>query len=151
MARDVRTLLFSTLYPSGARPLHGIFVETRLRELLARGGVQTRVVAPVPWFWSTHPRHGRYAAMARTPAREVHNGIDVRHPAYLTLPRGRTPGSLPLIVLPHGGPASRDEPGFDWWPQALASRGYAVLQPNFRGSTGLGLSFQRAGPLRRTS
>lgn len=64
---------------------------------------------------------------------------------YLTLPRGREAKGLPLIVLPHGGPAGRDEPGFDWWPQALASRGYAVLQPNFRGSTGLGLSFQRAG------
>jgi dipeptidyl aminopeptidase/acylaminoacyl peptidase len=63
----------------------------------------------------------------------------------LTLPRGRTPDKLPLIVLPHGGPATRDYPEFDWWAQALASRGYAVLQPNFRGSAGYGAAFQIAG------
>ena len=63
---------------------------------------------------------------------------------YLTLPQGKTAKNLPLIVLPHGGPESRDEAGFDWWAQALASRGYAVLQPNFRGSTGYGESFIRA-------
>ena len=87
MARDLRILLFSTLYPSSARPLHGIFVETRLRELLSIGGVQARVVAPVPWFWSTDAKHGKYAAMARTPRRETHNGIEVLHPQYPTLPK----------------------------------------------------------------
>jgi dipeptidyl aminopeptidase/acylaminoacyl peptidase len=56
-------------------------------------------------------------------------------PAYLTLPRGRPASMLPLIVLPHGGPAARDTADFDWWAQALAEQGYAVLQPNFRGST----------------
>jgi dipeptidyl aminopeptidase/acylaminoacyl peptidase len=66
-------------------------------------------------------------------------------PAFLTLPKGRDARNLPLIVMPHGGPEARDEPGFDWWAQALASRGYAVLQPQFRGSTGFGLAFQRAG------
>ncbi|EJL27628.1 dipeptidyl aminopeptidase/acylaminoacyl peptidase [Caulobacter sp. AP07] len=64
---------------------------------------------------------------------------------YLTLPPGKAAKNLPLIVMPHGGPESRDEAGFDWWAQALASRGYAVLQPNFRGSTGYGESFIRAG------
>lgn len=64
---------------------------------------------------------------------------------YLTLPPGRDPKGLPLVVLPHGGPASRDTPGFDWWAQALASRGYAVLQPNFRGSDGFGRAFREAG------
>ena len=64
---------------------------------------------------------------------------------YLTLPSGRDPKGLPLIVLAHGGPAARDEPGFDWEAQALASRGYAVLQPNFRGSGGLGAAFEAAG------
>jgi dipeptidyl aminopeptidase/acylaminoacyl peptidase len=63
---------------------------------------------------------------------------------YLTLPNGRPAKNLALIVLPHGGPEARDEAGFDWWAQALASRGYAVLQPNFRGSTGRGESFIRA-------
>jgi dipeptidyl aminopeptidase/acylaminoacyl peptidase len=64
---------------------------------------------------------------------------------YLTLPRGRDPKDLPLVVLPHGGPEGRDTLGFDWWSQALASRGYAVLQPNFRGSEGFGDDFVEAG------
>ncbi|HEY8572134.1 S9 family peptidase [Phenylobacterium sp.] len=64
---------------------------------------------------------------------------------YLTVPRGREPRNLPLIVFPHGGPASRDMPGFDWWAQAMASRGYAVLQVNFRGSEGFGWGFTQAG------
>ena len=67
-------------------------------------------------------------------------------PGYLTLPPGVTdPQNLPLVVLPHGGPASRDTLGFDWWAQAIASRGYAVLQPNFRGSDGLGQAHLEAG------
>ncbi|HSZ53477.1 MAG TPA: S9 family peptidase [Caulobacteraceae bacterium] len=64
---------------------------------------------------------------------------------YLTLPNGRAPKGLPLVVLPHGGPASRDDPGFDWWAQAMASRGYAVLQVNYRGSEGFGWKFLAAG------
>jgi dipeptidyl aminopeptidase/acylaminoacyl peptidase len=64
---------------------------------------------------------------------------------YLTLPNGRDPKGLPLIVFPHGGPASRDTLGFDWWAQAMASRGYAVLQVNFRGSEGFGWDFTKAG------
>lgn len=83
----IRTLLFSTLYPSSVRPGHGIFVETRLRELLAAGGVETRVIAPVPWFFSTHPRYGEHARMARTPLRETRHGVDVMHPRYLLPPR----------------------------------------------------------------
>jgi dipeptidyl aminopeptidase/acylaminoacyl peptidase len=60
-------------------------------------------------------------------------------PGYLTLPRGATSAKgLPAIVMPHGGPGDRDEWGFDWLPQFFANRGYAVLQPNFRGSTGYG-------------
>jgi len=65
--------------------------------------------------------------------------------AFLTLPPGREPKNLPLIVLAHGGPAARDEAGFDWWSQALASRGYAVLQPQFRGSAGFGWKLESAG------
>ncbi len=65
--------------------------------------------------------------------------------AFLTKPSGREARNLPLIVLPHGGPAARDKAGFDWWAQALASRGYAVLQPQFRGSEGFGMSLLEAG------
>ncbi len=72
------------------------------------------------------------------------DGTDI--PAYLTLPPGVADARrLPLVVLPHGGPSARDDPGFDWWAQALASRGYAVLQPQFRGSTGFGGHFLAAG------
>jgi dipeptidyl aminopeptidase/acylaminoacyl peptidase len=59
-------------------------------------------------------------------------------PAYLTLPPGKDPKGLPAVVLPHGGPESRDVWGFDWLPQFLAARGYAVIQPEFRGSGGFG-------------
>ena len=97
----MRTLLFSTLYPSSARPLHGVFVETRLRELLSKCNISTKVVAPVPWFPSAHARHGKYAAMAATPQRETHNGIDVLHPRYVVIPKvgmNVTPFTLALAA-----------------------------------------------------
>lgn len=59
-------------------------------------------------------------------------------PAYLTLPAGGPAKGLPTIVMPHGGPSARDEWGFDWLVQFFAARGYAVLQPNYRGSSGYG-------------
>jgi acetyl esterase/lipase len=59
-------------------------------------------------------------------------------PAYLTLPPGSSGKGLPAVVLPHGGPSSRDEWGFDYIAQFLAARGYAVIQPNYRGSAGFG-------------
>lgn len=66
------------------------------------------------------------------PARD---GYEV--PAYLTIPNGEPP--FPLIVMPHGGPSSRDWPGYSKWPQLLANNGYLVIQPQFRGGTGFGL------------
>jgi dipeptidyl aminopeptidase/acylaminoacyl peptidase len=63
----------------------------------------------------------------------------------LTLPPGKTAHALPLVVLPHGGPQMRDYARFNWWAQAFAARGYAVLQPNFRGSGGFGDAYARAG------
>ncbi len=68
-------------------------------------------------------------------------------PGYLTLPPGKESArGLPAIVLPHGGPSARDEWGFDWLSQYFANRGYAVLQPNFRGSAGYGDAwFQQNG------
>ena len=65
---------------------------------------------------------------------------------YLTLPADAAEKNLPLVVMPHGGPEARDETGFDWLAQFLASRGYAVLQPQFRGSTGRGRAHADAGP-----
>jgi dipeptidyl aminopeptidase/acylaminoacyl peptidase len=62
-------------------------------------------------------------------------------PGYLTLPPGSDGKNLPTIVMPHGGPSARDEWGFDWLSQFFVNRGYAVLQPNFRGSSGYGESW----------
>ena len=64
---------------------------------------------------------------------------------YLTLPPGRDPRGLPLVLMPHGGPFARDSWTFDPWVQFLASRGYAVLQVNFRGSTGYGRAWVERG------
>ncbi|MCA8889662.1 MAG: S9 family peptidase [Parvularculaceae bacterium] len=68
-------------------------------------------------------------------------------PALITLPVGKSLGSepLPLIVIPHGGPEAYDAMGFDWMAQYFASRGYMVLQPNFRGSYGFGREHREAG------
>jgi dipeptidyl aminopeptidase/acylaminoacyl peptidase len=71
------------------------------------------------------------------------DGLEIS--GILTLPVGREAKGLPVVVMPHGGPASRDTLDFDWMAQAFASRGYAVLQPNFRGSTGYGQAFVAAG------
>lgn len=71
------------------------------------------------------------------------DGLEI--PAFLTLPKGVPAKNLPLIVFPHGGPWARDEWGFDPYAQFLANRGYAVLQPNFRSSTGYGKKFLNAG------
>jgi dipeptidyl aminopeptidase/acylaminoacyl peptidase len=74
---------------------------------------------------------------------KARDGTDI--PAYLTLPVGKAAGAVPMVVLPHAGPNWRDHPDFNWMVQFLASRGYAVLQPQFRGSTGYGEAFREAG------
>ncbi len=74
---------------------------------------------------------------------EARDGLSI--PAYLTLPVGVDPEKLPTVILPHGGPWARDSYGYDSFAQFLANRGYAVLQPNFRGSTGYGKAFLNAG------
>ena len=66
-------------------------------------------------------------------------------PAYLTMPAGKTEAPFPTVILPHDGPTSRDYLRFDWLVQFLATRGYAVLQPQFRGSIGFGDAFREAG------
>ena len=71
------------------------------------------------------------------------DGLEI--PAYLTLPKGVEPKNLPLIVMPHGGPWARSGWGFNSYAQFLANRGYAVLDPNFRASTGYGKKFINAG------
>jgi glycosyltransferase involved in cell wall biosynthesis len=83
----VKVLTFGTLYPDSTRPHHGVFVEQRLLHLLRQGGIEARVVAPVPWFPIASGRFGEWGAMARVPSREVRSGIEVAHPRFLTIPR----------------------------------------------------------------
>ncbi len=71
------------------------------------------------------------------------DGLEI--PAYLTIPKGLDPQNLSVIVMPHGGPWARDSWGYDSYTQFFANRGYVVLQPNFRGSTGYGKNFLNAG------
>ena len=87
--------------------------------------------------------HGKRLAAMEPVRYKARDGLEIR--AYLTLPPGRDPKGLPLVMMPHGGPFARDAWGYDAWVQFLATRGYAVLQPNFRGSTGFGRDFVKRG------
>lgn len=71
------------------------------------------------------------------------DGLEIE--AVLTLPKGKEAKGLPMVVMPHGGPWGQDTLDYDYWAQFIASRGYAVIQPNFRGSTGYGAEFMRKG------
>ncbi len=85
----MRLLCFTTLYPNAAAPTQGVFVENRLRHLIAysAGAIEARVLAPVPWFPSTHPRFGAWARHAAAPVREMRAGLEVRHPRFAVIPR----------------------------------------------------------------
>lgn len=112
-------------------------------------------------IWLTHQRStGSLAVFAGRrpdiPANAIGNMFDIQYKArdgleiqaILTTPPNYVPGqdaSLPALIIPHGGPASYDRWRFDWMSQYFANRGYLVLQPNFRGSTGFGREFQDAG------
>ncbi|HYJ83231.1 MAG TPA: alpha/beta fold hydrolase, partial [Allosphingosinicella sp.] len=85
----------------------------------------------------SRPQLENVALATMKPVRyKASDGTEV--PAYLTLPPGSDGKNLPALVMPHGGPSARDEWGFDWLVQFFANRGYAVLQPNYRGSSGYG-------------
>lgn len=76
---------------------------------------------------------------------EASDGLEIR--GYLTLPPGKTrkDGPFPVLLMPHGGPDAFDNASYDWWSHAYAAAGYAVLRPNFRGSSGFGADFREAG------
>lgn len=74
---------------------------------------------------------------------KARDGLEIE--AILTKPPGREAKNLPVVVLPHGGPWANDTPTWDYWAQFIASRGYLVIQPNFRGSTGYGDDFLQKG------
>ena len=83
----ISVLSFTTLYPNAAQPVHGIFVENRLRRLAESGRIRLTVVAPVPWFPFASKRFGAYAAYANVPGHEVRHGIEVFHPRYKVIPK----------------------------------------------------------------
>ena len=92
---------------------------------------------------STNPVLDRAQLAPRAPySYRARDGVQI--PGFLTRPVGAD-GATPLVVLPHGGPAALEVGGYDWLAHALASRGYTVLQPNFRGSAGLGQEWEEAG------
>jgi dipeptidyl aminopeptidase/acylaminoacyl peptidase len=85
----------------------------------------------------------RRLAPVRLVSYKARDGLEIE--AVLTLPAGRDPRKLPFIVMPHGGPWAQDGLEYNYWAQFLANRGYGVLQPNFRGSTGYGTEFLKKG------
>jgi len=116
------------------------------------------------WGGSAHPAYFLYdreekslsklaTAYAEVPVQRLNeqravtfkarDGLEI--PAYLTLPADRVAKNLPTVILPHGGPYMRDVGNFDYWSQFLASLGYAVLQPNYRGSWGYGEAYLKKG------
>ncbi|HTW69545.1 MAG TPA: glycosyltransferase family 4 protein [Acetobacteraceae bacterium] len=85
--RPLHLLTFSTLFPNAARANHGVFVENRLRHLVASGGARSTVVAPVPWFPSRAAWFGDWARHAAAPREEQRHGLRVLHPRYPLVPR----------------------------------------------------------------
>lgn len=83
----MKILTFSSLFPNAEQPSFGVFVENRLRHLLADTDIEAKVVAPVPWFPFQHSAFGRYSAFARVPAREHRHGIDIYHPRFPVIPK----------------------------------------------------------------
>lgn len=107
-------LTLTGLFPSTARPRHGIFVEERLRHLVAAGGITASVVAPVPWFPFTSRRFGEYADFARTPRTDVRHGLEVTYPRYVTIPKigmSVAPFLLATALLPLVRRLRRQHPG----------------------------------------
>lgn len=100
---SIKLLTFTSLYPNSEQPSHGIFVENRLRHLLNSGQVESKVVAPVPWFPFTGSSFGSYGKYAKIPRRECRHGVDIVHPRYPVIPKmGMTvaPFLMALAMLP---------------------------------------------------
>ncbi len=114
--RPIRLLTFSTLFPNNARPNHGVFVENRLRHLVASGEASSEVVAPVPWFPSSHPWFGDWAVNAAVVRREIRHGLTVWHPRFPAIPRvgmSLAPALLYRAMVPVVGRLIADGGGFD--------------------------------------
>jgi glycosyltransferase involved in cell wall biosynthesis len=114
--RPIRLLTFSTLFPNNARPNHGVFVENRLRHLVASGEATSEVIAPVPWFPISHPWFGDWAVNARVVRREIRHGLNVQHPRFPVLPKvgmSLAPRLLYRAMVPVLQRLIASGPGFD--------------------------------------
>lgn len=83
----MKILTFTTLFPNSEQPDHGIFVENRLKNLLASQGLTGRVIAPTPWFPITRSGLGRYGRFGRIPGQETRDGLTIDHPRFISLPK----------------------------------------------------------------
>lgn len=130
---DAAMVSFAGMSADGNKVLVGAYSDTNPGQFY----LFDKVAGSVSPLFSARPElDGIKLAQVKAVTVKAADGTDV--PAYLTLPAGSSGKGLPAIVMPHGGPSSRDEWGFDWWAQFFASRGFAVLQPNYRGSSGYG-------------
>ena len=112
----IRLLTFSTLFPNNARPNHGVFVENRLRHLVASGAAASTVIAPVPWFPSSNPWFGDWAVNAGVVRREIRHGLTIQHPRFPVLPKvgmAVAPLLLYRAMLPVVARLIADGPPFD--------------------------------------
>ncbi len=114
--RPLRLLTFTTLYPNGEQPNHGVFVENRLRHLVASGAAQSVVVAPVPYFPARARCFGGWSRYARIAAREERHGITIHHPRYPVIPRigmAAAPALMAAATLGFVRQIAAKGPGFD--------------------------------------
>lgn len=111
----MKLLTFTTLFPNSATPNQGIFVETRLRHLVSSGEVESRVVAPVPWFPISHQAFGKYSKFAMAPAQELRSDLNVFHPRYLAIPKvGMTVSPLLLANAAKAAIGRLIDEGYDF-------------------------------------
>ncbi|MBV7299738.1 glycosyltransferase family 4 protein [Enterovibrio paralichthyis] len=112
----MKILTVTTLFPYANNPKHGVFIETRLRHLMAHfPDVEVKVIAPVPWFPFRHPVFGEYAEYAKAPAREQRFGMDVYHPRYVVIPKiGMTLTPRTLSGAIYHQARQLQEQGFDF-------------------------------------
>ena len=127
---------------SWSADFHRIVVETQGRGdsgtfWLIDGGQANIIDNPYPDI------PGAIVGERRIVTYKASDGLEIH--GVLTLPPGHAGRNLPVVVMPHGGPESKDDLQFDPWAQAFATQGYAVFQPNFRGSTGYSVEFRDAG------
>lgn len=99
----MKTLVFTTLFPNSMQKQHGIFVENRLRHLLKSDQVESKVIAPVPWFPFKNKIFGKYSTLASVPDAETRYGLEIIHPRYFLLPAigmSWVPESICRAMLP---------------------------------------------------